>query len=74
MAALGFLHYLVMLGSTVMLASAIVPAMGGGPVSVQILLPTACCHTLFKTNYFILTFALVADRGTRLALFNLSSL
>jgi len=30
-AALGFLHYLVMLGSTVMLASAIVPAMGGGP-------------------------------------------
>ncbi|GJN35320.1 hypothetical protein PR202_gb24075 [Eleusine coracana subsp. coracana] len=30
-AALAFLHYLVMLGSTVMLASAIVPAMGGGP-------------------------------------------
>jgi hypothetical protein len=35
-AALGFLHYLVMLGSTVMFASAIVPAVGGDPVSVQI--------------------------------------
>uniref|UniRef100_A0A0D9Y0Y3 Nucleobase-ascorbate transporter 3 n=1 Tax=Leersia perrieri TaxID=77586 RepID=A0A0D9Y0Y3_9ORYZ len=30
-AALAFLHYLVMLGSTVMLASTIVPAMGGTP-------------------------------------------
>ena len=35
-AGLAFLHYLVMLGSTVMLASAIVPAMGGNPVSISI--------------------------------------
>jgi xanthine/uracil permease len=34
-AALAFLHYLVMLGSTVMLATAIVPAMGGNAVSIQ---------------------------------------
>lgn len=33
--ALAFLHYLVMLGSTVMLASAIVPSMGGNAVSVH---------------------------------------
>jgi hypothetical protein len=35
-AGLAFLHYLVMLGSTVMLASTIVPAMGGRPVSISI--------------------------------------
>jgi hypothetical protein len=34
-AALAFLHYLVMLGSTVMFVSVIVPAMGGNAVSVQ---------------------------------------
>ncbi len=37
-AALAFLHYLVMLGSTVMLASTIVPAMGGTPVSTLFIL------------------------------------
>lgn len=52
-AGLAFLHYLVMLGSTVMLVSIIVPAMGGGPGEkarvIQAFLFVSGINTLLQT-------------------------
>lgn len=52
-AGLAFLHYLVMLGSTVMLVSTIVPAMGGGPGEkarvIQAFLFVSGINTLLQT-------------------------
>lgn len=46
--ALGFQHYLVMLGSSVMIPSILVPMMGGTDVSLLLTMPTIsfvlfCC-------------------------------
>lgn len=51
-AALAFLHYLVMLGSTVMLASIIVPQMGGNAVSIHCLVQQLPAFT-HKFNFLV---------------------
>jgi nucleobase transporter 1/2 len=43
----GFQHYLVMLGTTVIIATILVPLMGGGHVS-SLPLPLHLCHTVMS--------------------------
>lgn len=47
---LAFQHYIVMLGTTVMIATTLVPRMGGGPVSILV------CIILLLWNWCIIKF------------------